>query len=128
MENAYAEALWDLIEKGMKPAEAVAAVKKSLEEKGRSVLLPKIARAFARLAARHERQRTMTLTIARKKDMAHALKAAQTILAEQGIQETDLCETIDETLIGGWRLEGRGLLVDQSWKKSLLSIYTRATQ
>src|SRR3989338_7905432 len=99
MENAYAEALWNLIEKGMKPAEAVAAVKKSLEEKGRSVLLPKIARAFARLAARQERRNTMTLTIARKKDVAHAIKAAQTILAEQGIGEAGLCETIDETLI-----------------------------
>jgi len=128
MQEAYAQALWKVIEKGMQPGKAIAALKKSLEHSNRSSLLPKIAREFARLAARQGRKNTMTLSIARKKDVAHAIKAAQTIIAEQGIGETDLCETIDETLIGGWRLEGRGLLVDQSWKKSLLSMYNRATQ
>ena len=128
MENAYAQALWKVIERGMEPGRAIAELKKSLEHSNRSSLLPKIARPFARLAARQERKNTMTLSVARKKDAVHALRAAQTILSEQGIQETDLCETIDETLIGGWRLEGRGLLFDTTWKKSLLTIYNRATQ
>ncbi len=128
METAYAQALWHLIEKGMKPVDAVAAIKKSLETHGRSALLPKIGRAFARLAAREERKNIMTLSVARQKDVAHALKETQKVLAVQGIKETDLCESVDESLIGGWRLEGRGLLVDRSWKKSLLSMYNRATQ
>ena len=128
METAYAQALSKVIERGMEPGKAIAELKKSLEHSNRSSLLPKIARAFSRIAARQERKNTMTLSIARKKDAAHALRAAQTILAEQGIGETDLCEIIDESLIGGWRLEGRGLLVDQSWKKSLLSMYNAVTQ
>ena len=128
METAYAQALSKVIERGMEPGKAIAELKKSLEHNNRSSLLPKIARAFSRIAARQGRKNTMTLSIARKKDAAHALRAAQTILAEQGIGETDLCEIIDESLIGGWRLEGRGLLVDQSWKKSLLSMYNAVTQ
>lgn len=128
METAYAHALWRMIEKGMGPAEAVAAIKNNLAVRGRVVLLPKIGRAFARLAAREARKNTMTLSVARQKDAVHALKAAEKMLTEQGITETDLCETIDESLIGGWRLEGRGLLFDTSWKKSLLTIYNRATQ
>ena len=128
METAYAQALSKVIERGMEPGKAIAELKKSLEHSNRSSLLPKIARAFSRIAARQERKNTMTLSIARKKDAAHALRAAQTILAEQGIGETDLCEIIDESLIGGGRLEGRGVLVDQSWKKSLLSMYNAVTQ
>src|SRR3989344_4535441 len=128
MEQAYAEALCRVIENGMEPEKAIASLKNSLERSNRSSLLPKIARAFAHLAARQARKNTMTLSIAQKKDVTRALKEAERILAERGIRETDLCESIDETLIGGWRLEGRGLLVDQSWKKSLLSMYNAATK
>ena len=128
MQEAYAEALWRVIENGMEPAKAIASLKNSLERSNRSSLLPKIARAFGHLASRQARKNTMTLSIAQTKDVAQALKEAEKILAEQGIRETDLCESIDETLIGGWRLEGRGLLVDQSWKKSLLSMYNAATK
>lgn len=128
MERQYAEALWTLIEKGKAPHEAVAALKKSLEARGRLALLPKIARAFARLAARESGKHTFTLSVARQKDMQTALIEVKKVLAGQSLGEFDLCEQVDETLVGGWRLEGKGLLMDQSWKKALLSIYNRATQ
>ena len=35
---------------------------------------------------------------------------------------------VDDSLIGGWRLEGRERLIDASYKELLLSIYNRATQ
>ena len=128
MEQAYAIALWTMIESGKQPHEAVALLKKSLEARGRSALLPKIAHAFARLAARESRKNTMTLTVARQRDAAKAVKEIEKVLTEANITETDLEESVDENLIGGWRLEGRGVLVDQSWKKSLLSIYNAATK
>ncbi|HWP61309.1 MAG TPA: F0F1 ATP synthase subunit delta [Candidatus Paceibacterota bacterium] len=127
METAYAQALFRIIESGKKPDAAIAMLKKELQARGRSALLPKIARAFARLADREARRNTMTLSIARQKDAKAALKEAEKILAAQHITKTELCEVVDEHLIGGWRLEGRGLLVDRSWKKSLLSMYNRAT-
>ena len=128
METAYAQALLKIVQSGTSHEKAVADLKKMLASRGRSALLPKIARAFKRLAAREANRDTMTLTVARKKDFATALKAAQSVLAEQGMKEMDLCESVDDTLIGGWRLEGRGLLIDRSWKNSLLSIYNRVTQ
>ncbi len=128
MENAYAQALWGMVQKGKKPAEAVRLLKTSLEVRGRAALLPKIARAFARLAAREEGRSKMTLSVARAKDAKKAIKEVEKFLAEQKISDVDVCEEIDESLIGGWRLEGRGVLVDASWKKSLLSIYNAATQ
>ncbi|HEY4526296.1 MAG TPA: F0F1 ATP synthase subunit delta [Candidatus Paceibacterota bacterium] len=127
MERVYAEALWEMVEKGKAAHEAVAALKKMLEARGRLALLPRIGKAFQRLAAKEAKKNTCTLTIARQKDAQKAVKEVEQVLAELKIGDTDLCETVDESLIGGWRLEGRGMLVDQSWKKALLDIYTRAT-
>ena len=128
MQEAYAQALWTMIEKGKAPHEAVAAMKKELETRGRATLLPKIARAFERLAAKENSKNTLTLSIARTKDAPHAVKEVEKVLAELKIGDVDLYETIDESLIGGWRLEGRGVLIDKSWKSALLSIYNRVTQ
>ena len=128
MEQAYASALWEMIQKGKAPHEAVALLRESLQEKGRTALIPKIARAFKRLADRESRKNTMKLTVAREKDMRAALEAAKHVLLKEGVKETDLEASVDENLIGGWRLEGRGVLVDNSWKKSLITIYNRATK
>jgi F0F1-type ATP synthase delta subunit len=128
METAYAQALWQMIEDGAKPHEAVASLKKTLQAKGRMALLPRIGRAFERLAARKLSGSKMTLTVAREKDAKVALKEAKEVLTQLGAADFDLCEAVDDSLIGGWRLEGRGVLVDQSWKKSLLSIYNAATK
>jgi F0F1-type ATP synthase delta subunit len=127
MERAYAQALLQMIQSGKNPSESIAAMKQNLATRGRSALLPKIARAFARLIAREESRNTMTLTVARQKDAKSAIKEAQLVLAKDLLAQVDLRESVDEKLIGGWRIEGRGLLVDRSWKKSLLSMYNRAT-
>ena len=128
MEQSYAQALLILIQKGERPAEAVRKLKSALEEKGRASLLPKIARAFARLAAHRDIAERLTLSVARQEDLKTALKEAESLLAEHRITDVDLDEAVDESLIGGWRLEGHGLLVDRSWKSKLLSMYNRATQ
>ena len=70
----------------------------------------------------------VTLTVARQKDAKTALREVEKLLKELKLGEVDLCEEIDESLVGGWRLEGKGVFVDNSWKKSLLSIYNQATQ
>ena len=54
METSYARALWTMIVGGKQPHAAVTAMKKNLEARGRSALLPKIARAFARRLERLE--------------------------------------------------------------------------
>jgi F0F1-type ATP synthase delta subunit len=128
MEATYASVLMRLIETGMTPEQALSAVQKHLEEKGRIQLMPKLALALKRLQERDATRSTMTLSVGRANDSAQALREAERTLAEMRVTDTDLCETVDETLIGGWRLEGRGLLVDKSWKSSLLSLYNRATR
>ncbi len=128
METVYAQALWKLIQNGKKPKEAVHALHEMLARLGRVSLLPKIGRVFARIAERDQSRNGVVLSIAREKDERAAHKAVKDILSEMDIDAKDMTTQVDETLIGGWRLEGREKLVDASFKKHLLSLYNRATR
>lgn len=119
MEQAYAQALWELIQKGEKPKEAVHKIHKALEERGRASLMPAVGRAFERLAQREAQKNRSVLVVARKSDEAKARR-------ESGAHDAEL--SVDETLIGGWQLFDKGQLIDESWKSALLSMYNRATQ
>lgn len=128
MEQAYAQALWQMIESGTEPRKALHAMIESLKAKGRGALLPRIARAFERLAQREMRENAVVVSVAHEKDAAHGKREARKLLEELKIEANGIDVAIDETLIGGWRLEGRGALVDNSFKKSLLEMYNHATK
>ena len=117
MENNYALALWKSVENGMEAKKAVHSLLESLKTSGRTTLMPRILRAFERLAEREAKQSRERIFVAREKDGAHAKHAA-------GSQHAQV--HVDETLIGGWRLEAGETLVDASWKKYLLEMYNRA--
>ena len=120
MEKLYAQALMKLIMSGMTPSHAVAAMHKKLKSEGREVLMPRIARAFRRLAGEATRQSLETLIIADASHEGHARTEAKV--------GSEVVIAIDPSLIGGWRLEGQERLVDASYKKHLLSLYRRITQ
>src|SRR4051812_46981674 len=113
MEKLYAQALWKAIENGRSPKDAVESLSKLLKKQGRHDLMGKISKAFQRLAESKESTRAR-IFVAHEKDGKHALKAS-------GVPEADI--RVDESLIGGWRLENRGEVVDRSFKKYLLDIY-----
>lgn len=119
MEQAYAQALWELIQKGEKPKEAVTKIQKALAEKGRAALMPAVGKAFERLAQREAQKNRSVLVVARKSDEAKARR-------ESGAKDAEL--TIDESIIGGWQLFDKGSLRDESWKSALVSIYNNATR
>lgn len=127
MENHYAQALYTMLEKDMKPAEAVKKLHEVLVRDGRETLLPKIGRAFSRIAMREGKKNTVTLTVAHAKDEKSAFSAAKDFLIEMDVAAKDVDVQVDEDLVGGWRLEGKEHLLDASFKKHLLSIYNRAT-
>lgn len=118
MEEAYAQALWQAIKGGKTPKEAVSAVHAMLVRQGRLGLIPRIERALKRLAARESAARPK-LFVAHQKDAKHALE-------KSGLDEADVY--VDETLIGGWRLESADTLVDNTYKSRLLEIYSSVTK
>lgn len=127
MERSYAQALMKVIDTGIAPHDAVKALRELLAREGRERLMPKIARAFATLAAQSDRRTRVTLTIADERDRAESINAAQDALSRAGAQPSDVDVCIDESIIGGWRLEGQELLVDASYKRYLLDMYNRVT-
>ena len=127
METAYAQALWKMVEGGMTPVKAVRALQETLKTHGREALLPRIGSAFARIAERESKRNDIVLTVAREKDERRAHKETKELLSAMGIETKDLKTQVDDTLIGGWRLEGREQLVDASYKNQLLELFNRAT-
>jgi F0F1-type ATP synthase delta subunit len=127
MEQAYAQALWKIVERGTTPHKAVVQLQESLKASGRLALMPRIARAFGRIAEREAKSTDLVLTIASEAHESSAKRAAKEVLKEMEI-DADLKTQVDDTLIGGWRLEGKGVLLDHSYKKQLLDIYQRSTK
>lgn len=119
MEKAYAQALWELLQKGEKPKEAVTKIQTALAERGRAALMPAVGRAFERLAQREALKNRSVLVVAREGDEHKARK-------ESGAHDAEL--KVDESLIGGWQLFDKGQMTDESWKSALLSIYNNATR
>lgn len=115
----YAHALLRLVKAGDTPKEAVHKLNTLLTAQGRNNLFPAIGRAFERIAAHESNKTRSTLFVARKKDEAAARK-------ESGAAHAEIA--IDESLIGGWRLEAGETLQDASWKHSLLTIYQNTTR
>lgn len=128
MEQQYATAVWKMVEGGAAPAKAVSALRELLEREGRGALLPRIGKALARIAEREVRRTQLTVTVATEKDGRRAHTEAHKALKEMGIEEKDLKTLVDDTVIGGWRLEGRGVLIDNTYKNKLLSLYNRAVR
>lgn len=133
MENDYAEALRQMVtdspgRKAMTAGKAVRALRETLSAHGRMGLLPRIARAFARLAERERARGDVTLSTARSVDTKRALREASRALKDMGVKGRNVVSRVDEHLVGGWRLEGRERLLDASYKKHLLSIFENVTR
>ena len=121
--EAYAQALWQIISAGGKPKSAVASLCEVLAAHGRSALLPRIGRSFARIALQETQKNSVVLTVAHEKDVKSAQKEIAVLLEARKIEKEDVKTAVDSNLSGGWRLQGRGELVDASYKKHLISIY-----
>jgi F0F1-type ATP synthase delta subunit len=113
MEGAYAQALWKSVQAGKSPSEAVHALVELLRHQGRLGLLVKIRKAFERVAAL-EHERRPRLYVAHQKDAVNAR-------TQSGAPDAEV--SVDASLIGGWRLEKRDELVDNSFKNHLVSLY-----
>ena len=127
MEHSYAQALLQIIQSGMAPKKAVQALYDLLVSRGRTALMPRIARALTRMVSREEARNSVVLSVAREKEAAKAKRDARSYLFEMDVKAGDVSINLDDSLIGGWRLEGKERLLDASWKKDLLSIYNRST-
>jgi F0F1-type ATP synthase delta subunit len=127
MEKQYAQALWRLVERGMEPKKAVHALRDMLVRDGRAELLPRIGRALERIAQQESKKTDVVLSVAKEGDISQAMKHVHDLIAEFGVAPRDVKTRIDDSLIGGWRLEGKEKLIDASYKRRLLDLFSRVT-
>jgi F-type H+-transporting ATPase subunit delta len=130
MENLYAQALWQVVTKSQGKAahaDPVHTLHAKLKSEGRAALMPRIARAFERIALREAARTTIVLTIADSVDAVEAEKSARATLSSINLSDVHFETRVDPSLIGGWRLEGHEQLVDASYKKHLLALYQNVT-
>lgn len=104
-------------------AAADAAVKKlvtHLKSRGRTKLLPTIARELQKIHAKRK-LRVARLEVASQAEANAALKEAK----EKGIEAKEVI--INESLVCGWRALQGGILIDCSGKQKLVSLYRNIT-
>ncbi len=118
--DSYARAILELNKKGDKPDSIIEGLLKSLQKRGSLILLPQILNAYKRLIYREDYKKAI-MTVARESDKEEFLKSLN-------IDTKDLNIKTDERLIGGYRLEQKGKLLDNSFKAKLLQAYRNATK
>ncbi len=116
-----------MIEEGSSPKTAVKAIHTALSLRGRSALLPRIARAFARIVSRMESRDRVVLKVARESQSKKHLNETFRMLKDLKIKPSEVKIVADSSLIGGWRLEGREIMRDARYKNQLLDIYERVS-
>ncbi len=117
--NAYAKAMLSLSKEGHNTDGIVKGLINSLKARGALALLPNVLRAYTNLIARKSSDKPV-VAVARSADAKEAI--------EQSGVPSDTEVVVDERLIGGYRLEQGGKLIDNTFKAKLLQIYRNATK
>ena len=118
----YSNALFDLLQKKGEGDNVFASLKSLLHKKGHSKLYPQILKELLKKFNKNTAQSTTRVVVSRASDLttleSSILSAINTLSAEK-----KFTTEIDPTLIGGFKIIGHDQVIDQSYKKQLLTIY-----
>ncbi len=118
--EAYAKAMMSLSSKEGQDADSIVkGLVSSLKARGALALLPKVLSAYTNLVAQRSSEES-TVAVARSTDAKGAIELSGA--------PKDAKVIVDERLIGGYRLEKGGKLIDNTFKAKLLQIYRNATK
>ncbi len=127
----YAEALHRAL-KGKNESDAgriIARFSDVVSARGHSGLLTRIVQEFQTISHRaHTHQKVLVVT-AHEKGRARGAFAYEHYQKEGTISpDTVSEEVIDESIVGGYQLRGKHMLVDQSYKRLLADLYKNITR
>ncbi|MBI4068259.1 hypothetical protein HY413_02525 [Candidatus Kaiserbacteria bacterium] len=121
----FADALMGMTARGTTAKEAVHTLMSYLEARGMKNALSTLPALLERKAMRERRRNEVVMDVVHHHNAPHAKKEAAQYLVPLGVDPHDVHIRENDDLIGGWRLTGKGVLVDNSFKKHLLSLYRR---
>jgi F0F1-type ATP synthase delta subunit len=123
----YAEAIFQA-SKGKSDEELdkiVSNTKKLLEKNGHVALLPHVVRELEKITKKRGRVDEVVVVLSDKNDFE---KYSERINEDiEKLNATNLPRKIveDKTLVGGYQLYANGIRLDKTYKKTLLSMYTK---
>lgn len=123
LENTYAAGLIRAIERGTDVRTATERLAALLKKRGMLSLMPRVIHAVRTMGAQQATHSVITLTVARQSDVQAAQKAASHVIHDLGLESDDIHVVVDDAIVGGWILAGRGVRVDHSHKRHLVDMY-----
>lgn len=122
----YVQATYETLGKTGDAQETLSGLAAYLKRRGLTSFYPRILRGLIEKLERSGRMEEASLTVAREKDVHHALAEAKKHAEDFGTVEKRSVR-IDPHLIGGFILERNGKRLDQSHKRVLLDTYRKLT-
>lgn len=126
--DTYAQALYALLKDASKAQASgyIDNLRGLLKKRGHEQLYPKIV---ARLEAfvTQEHDTASRISVAKESDIAEFKDEILNTAREMGLQGQTLTPSIDDTLVGGFRIESTDKLYDASYKRALLDMYRKLT-
>lgn len=129
----YAEALYGALTshtvKDVRDVEKIFThFRKVITSRGHEKLLPLVGREFEKITLREEEKHAAYLITADGKHdekWAHAYDhyVKEGILPKGAVRHN----VVDETLVGGFQIRTKGVLIDGSYKRSLIELYRKIT-
>jgi F0F1-type ATP synthase delta subunit len=126
----YAEALHSAL-KGKEESDAkriIARFSEVVRARGHAGLFARIAQNFQIVARRAYDEQKVLVVTAHEKGRARGAFAYEHYQKEGTISSDAISEEmVDETIVGGYQLRGKHMLVDQSYKRLLADLYKNIT-
>jgi F0F1-type ATP synthase delta subunit len=117
----YSEAVRTLVREGFSLDAALDGLRTMLTTRGHSRLYPKILKELLTESIKDEVRDTATVTVARKGDAEAHEKEIKTHLTT--LSQKHHTVVVDESIVGGYIVEGTNARIDNSYKKRLLTLY-----
>lgn len=129
----YAEALYQtLIEKSVKTEsdakKILARFYKVISFRGHEKLLPFISHELEKIMAREENKNEVIFITADKKSQSKWMHAYDHY-EEEGVipKNINRRDVVDESIVGGYQIRSKDIIIDGSYKKSLIELYRKIT-
>ncbi len=119
--NDYSQAVRALVREGTSPDAALMGLRTMLTARGHLRLYPKILKELLTEVTKDSANETATVTVARAGDeITHKKEITEQLTLLGQNEHTTI---IDESIVGGYIIEGTNSRIDNSYKKRLLTLY-----
>ncbi len=96
-----------------------------LENQGHVALLPVIVRELEKLLKKRENSVEAVISVAKEEDVSKFTESIAKDVNKLCAEKMSKRVIVDETLIGGYEVRANGKRIDRTFKRSLLTMYTK---